>query len=215
MITEPADGKTAEKPPGAVPAETAPGEPERLFEPRTWKSARGDTSLVLEETAVGDTEANLWVAAPDDGPSALLAPKHMRELAATLVRRADKIDPPDKRWEDVPRTPGQVIESFLSSAKTASERTLAEDESPGMTHARIMTVIDGFTVVALMAELEQVAPDRAAMVAEQLGEAYFDGGSVDEWLWEWTENRAKGKPIGFDPPATLPLGEARLEAARG
>lgn len=215
MITEPAGHQATEKPSQAANAEAAPDLPKRLFEGRTWKSSPGANNLVLEPTSDADKNVALWIGTPNDGPGVLLAPKYMRELSAALLRRADKIDPPDRRWEDVPRTPGEIIESFLSSAKSASERTIAEDESPGMTYARIMMTIDGFTVTALMAELEQVAPDRAAMVAEQLGEAYFDGGSVDEWLYEWTEARAQGKPIGFDPPATLPLGAAGSEAPRG
>jgi hypothetical protein len=63
MITEPAGSSTAEKPSEAVES----AEPERLFEARTWKSARGGTSLVLEETAVGDTDANLWVPTGSNG----------------------------------------------------------------------------------------------------------------------------------------------------
>lgn len=215
MITEPADPQAAEKPSEPVPVEAQPSQAKRTFEGRTWKSSRGDSNLVLEPTRDGDQDVTLWVGMPNDGPGVVLSAKHMRQLATELVRRADKLDPAERRWEDVPRTPGEVIESFLSSAKTASERTLADDESPGMTYARIMMAVDGFTVVALMAELEQIAPDRAAMVAEQLGEAYFDGGSVDEWLWEWHEDRAQGKPIGFDPPATLPLGSAHAEVGRG
>lgn len=205
MITDHDDQRTTEEPAEVASDETAPGVPERLFEGRTWASRRGNSNLVLEPTSEGDEDAALWIGAPSDGPSVLLTPKHMRELAATLVRRADKLDPPDRPWKDVPRTPGEILDSFLSSARSASENTLADDESPGMTYARIMMVVDGFTVAALMAELDQLAPDRAAMVAKQLGEAYFDGGSVDEWLWEWAEKRAKGEPIGFDPPATLPL----------
>lgn len=215
MITE-ADGpQTAETPAEAIPAEPAPDRPTRLFEGRTWASRRGASNLVLEPTNEGDEDAALWIGTPSDGPGVLLEPKHMRELAATLVRRADKLDPPDRPWKDVPRTPGEILDSFLSSARSASERTLADDETPGMTYARIMMVVDGFTVAALMAELDQLAPDRAAMVAKQLGEAYFDGGSVDEWLREWAEKRAKGEPIGFDPPATLPLGSAGAEVPRG
>lgn len=179
---------------------------EKKFEARTWKC--GENSLVLEKTSAGDETALMWIGAPDDGPGVLPTPQQMRELAHALAKRADLLDPPDKRWKDLPRTPGQVVHDFLASGKWATQRVWDESEPPMLTYSRHAHIVDCFTVVVLMTELEKAAPDRAKVIAERLGDAYDDGGVIHELLWEWSEDREQGKPIGFDPPATLPLADA-------
>ncbi|GAB2964151.1 hypothetical protein [Saccharothrix stipae] len=178
-------------------------EPKTKFEARTWKCAKN--SFVLEEIGTGDKSVMAWIGAPYDGPGVDLTPKQARELSRALVRRADFLDPPERKWRDVSRTPGEVIASNLATGVAASEHVWDDSEPPMMTYARSMMVVDSFTVAALMAELEQVAPDRAKVVAERLGDAYEDGETACELLWQWQKDREQGKPIGFDPPASLPL----------
>jgi hypothetical protein len=178
----------------------------KQFEARTWKGQRGETSLVLEETTADSDTANVWVARDGDGPSALLAPAQMRQLASELVRRADLIDPPERNWTDVPRTPSAIISDFLGSGKAATEHVWGEgDETPAEMSMRIAHIVSAFTVVALLAELAVVSPARAAAISELLADAWDDGGTVHELIWEWHEAHAAGKPVGFEPEQVLEL----------
>ncbi|ACU39378.1 hypothetical protein Amir_5560 [Actinosynnema mirum DSM 43827] len=182
-----------------------------MFEGKTWPSTSTGHTLNIEPTEKTDTAVDLRLGAQGDGPSIRLTPQQARELARTLVRRADLLDPPDRRWADVPRTPGEIIQASLLTGNAMAERVWDDSEPPIMTYVRNLAVVDSFTIVALMAELAAVAPERAAKVAELLGDAYDDGSTVHEQLWEWARDRASGLPIGFDPPATLPLADTPAE----
>ncbi|MBP2331270.1 hypothetical protein JOF56_011655 [Kibdelosporangium banguiense] len=180
----------------------------KQYDGRTWKNTDGDNSFVMEPTRANDKGIVVWIAAPSDGPGTLLDPQQMREAAAELAHRADLLDPPQREpIGDVPATPGAIIRDFLAFSKKHCDRVFdAKDEE--FRH-RTNHIINGFTIVALMAELERLAPTHAAQVAEYLAEAWDDGGSVHEWLWEWNENHKAGKPVGFDPPASLDLEVSR------
>jgi len=174
----------------------------------------------------GSEESGLEIAAtrPDDG-GILISMDHQdtptvcwsvsaqqaRDVAATLVQRADLIDPPSRRkLGDVPETPAAIIGEFLRQGRELMRLIFDVRSDPDQRH-RIAQLCDGFAIVALMAELEQVAPDRAAVVAERLADCWIDGGSVNEFIVQWFEDHAAGRPVGFNPPPTLPLTVARIE----
>jgi len=178
----------------------------KRFDARTWQGARGTTSLVLEETTADSEAANLWVARDGDGPSVLLSPAQMRQLASELARRADVIDPPKRNWTDAPNTPAAIIGDFLHSGKAATEHIFGTGgETPAESSMRIAHLCTAFAVVAVMAELAAAAPTRAAAISKLLGDAWDSGDTVHELIWEWHEAHAAGKPVGFEPEQVLEL----------
>ncbi|GLZ34844.1 hypothetical protein Lesp02_70310 [Lentzea sp. NBRC 105346] len=191
------------------------------IEGRTWTGrATNNTvaanSLVLEETSRDDEAINVWVAAPDDGPSVQLTAAQARELSRDLVKRADRIDPPKRRrWVDTPRTPEAILAAFLSDANKATEEVWEDPPSEiDVSWMRSMAVVDNFTLVVLLTELMAAAPHRAQVVARVLYDAWEDGGSIHEWIWEWHEKHSKGQPIGLDPALVLELEVERPEEYR-
>jgi hypothetical protein len=169
----------------------------------SWNTGRNDVTLMA--AVKGDFA--LWMAirpnGGEGGEAVELEPGQARSIAYGLLRRADLIDPAPRRPPgDVPATPTAIIAEFLRQTREVSKRILAVD--PEHQHL-IRHLCDEFAVIALMAELEQVAPDRAAAVAARLADAWEDGGSIDEFLFEWREAHAAGRPVGFDPPAILEL----------
>jgi len=171
------------------------------FDRREWTTS--DISVLgLEPTAKDDPDIVLRLGVD----ASVITAKQARELAAELARRADRIDPPVRRWTDVPRTPTSIIGDFLSSGKSATEHVWGDKgESVLESAMRSAHVVSAFTVVALMAELEVVAPARAAALAELLADAWDDGGSVHELIWEWHHDHTTGKQVGFEPEQVLEL----------
>lgn len=132
-----------------------------------------------------------------------------REVAASLVQRADLLDPPARRkLGPCPSTPSEIIGDFLRQGEFLRKHVFSVGSDPEAGH-RIAQMCDGFAIVALMAELEQLAPERAAEVASRIADCWEDGGSVGEFLYDWNEAHKAGRPVGFDPPATLPLAITR------
>lgn len=169
-----------------------------------------ETGLGLMETRPGDERIHISLDHEDAETITWSASaQEARQVAAALVQRADLIDPPSRRkLGEVPGTPSAIITEELRVAGLLSEHVFETLSDPDG-HHRIARLTDGFAIVALMAALEQVAPQRAADVAEQLADCWIDGGSVHEFLWEWREAHAAGRPVGFNPPATLPLAVTR------
>jgi DNA-binding CsgD family transcriptional regulator len=69
-----------------------PGKPGMPVLPRSWHGLN-DNTLVIEVTNANDAVVNLWVAAPNDGPSVLLSADQARAVGADLIRRGDLIKP--------------------------------------------------------------------------------------------------------------------------
>lgn len=169
----------------------------------SWNTGRNDVTLMA--AVKGDFA--LWLAigpnGGEGGEAVELEPGQARSIAYGLLRRANLIDPaPQPKNRDVPASPIAIITEFLRQTREVSKRILAVD--PEHKHL-IRHLCDEFAVIALMAELEQIAPERAAKIAERLADAWEDGGSIDEFLFEWREAHAAGRPVGFNPPPVLPL----------
>jgi hypothetical protein len=170
---------------------------------RTWTS--DIRSVVLEPTTPDDDTIDLSIYESNDGPGVSLTAQQVRELACALAQHADIIDPPKRRgFGECPNTPSQIIRDYVEHGHRHAERVFDTSSDPEGTH-RISHMVNAFTIVALMSELDQVAPARAAKVAEILGDAWEAGDTVHEWLYIWHAAHTVGKPIGFNPPATLPL----------
>lgn len=177
----------------------------KKFDARTWNTSER-TAFVLEETKPGDSAIHAWIARDGDGPSTPLTAQEAREVSAELAHRADLLDPPKRPpLAEVPATPTAIIADYLRVAKTHMDKVFDVNVDTKTSYHRTMMIVDSFAVVALMAELEHIAPEHAARVAERLADAWEDGGSVHEFLWEWNEKHQQGKPVGFNPPATLDL----------
>lgn len=184
------------------------------FGTESWPVAEsltgGRRDVKLIETVPNDT--NIWLAVgaedPSDGVAVGLEPGQARSIAYGLLRRAELIDAaPRPKTRAVPATPTAIITEFLRQTREVSNRILNVD--PEHKHL-IRHLCDEFAVIALMAELEQIAPERATKVAERLADAWEDGGSIDEFLFEWREAHAAGRPVGFNPPPVLPLDVRRV-----
>ena len=108
---------------------------------------------------------------------------------------------------EAPNTPSAIIGDFLRAGTRALEPDYAENVSlePARDLLRAFVPVNAFAIVALMAELEQLAPHRAAAVAERLGRAWDAGDDVFEFLHDWHDQHARGVPVGFHPTATLGL----------
>ncbi|MGW5645037.1 hypothetical protein ACWEV3_40850 [Saccharopolyspora sp. NPDC003752] len=104
-----------------------------------------------------------------------------------------------------PNTPSAIIGDFLRSGTKALDLHYAENVSLETARdlLRALVPVNALAIVALMAELEQVAPDRARRIAERLGNAWDAGDDVWELLHDWHARHAHGRPVGFEPPATL------------
>jgi hypothetical protein len=168
-----------------------------------WNTGRNDVTLMA--AVKGDFA--LWLAISpnggEGGEAVELESGQARSIAYSLLRRADLIDPaPKPKIREVPATPTAIITEFLRQTREVSKRILAVD--PEHQHL-IRQMCDQFAVIALMAELEQIAPERAAKISARLADAWEDGGSIDEFLFEWREAHAAGRPVGFNPPPVLPL----------
>jgi hypothetical protein len=184
------------------------------FGTESWPVAEsltgGRRDVKLLDTVPNDT--NIWLAVgaedPNDGVAVGLEPGQARSVAYGLLRRANLIDPaPQPKTREVPATPTAIITEFLRQTREVSKRIL--DVDPEHQHL-IRHLCDEFAVIALMAELEQIAPERAAKIAARLADAWEDGGSIDEFLFEWREAHAAGRPVGFNPPPVLPLDVRRV-----
>lgn len=175
----------------------------------SWNTGRRDVTLM----AAVKGDAVVWLAIGDHGGDAgeavELEPGQARSIGYGLLRRAELIDPASPRKASgVPATPTGIITEFLSQTRELSRRILAVDAE----HKHLIRhLCDEFAVIALMAALENAVPDVAAEVAERLADVWEDGGSIDEFLYEWRGKHAAGQPIGFNPPPTLPLDVARIE----
>ncbi|SDZ57266.1 hypothetical protein SAMN05216215_110717 [Saccharopolyspora shandongensis] len=106
-----------------------------------------------------------------------------------------------------PNTPSAIIGDFLRHGTKALDLHYAENVSLETARdlLRALVPVNALAIVALMAELEQIAPDRARRVAERLGRAWDAGDDVWELLHEWHDQHARGIPVGFHPTATLGL----------
>ncbi|MFI0469267.1 hypothetical protein ACH347_34775 [Saccharopolyspora sp. 5N102] len=110
-----------------------------------------------------------------------------------------------------PNSPSAIIGDFLRHGTKALDLHYAENVSLETARdlLRALVPVNALAIVALMAELEQVAPDRARRIAERLGHAWEAGDDVWELLHEWHDQYTRGIPVGFDPPATLDVGVRR------
>lgn len=168
-----------------------------------------DFGLCISSTKTGDTSVYISTDAYEQSTGVNLSVSNVREIAAALVQRVDLIDPPSRRKiGDVPKTPAEIVGEFLRFGTLHTKRFFDSARDPEGNH-RISHIVNAFTIVALMAELEQVAPARAAEVAERLADSWDDGGSVSEFLHEWSDDHAAGRLVGFNPPAVLPLDVSR------
>jgi hypothetical protein len=174
----------------------------------SWNTGRLDVTLMA--AVKGDFA--LWLAIGPNGgevgEAVELEPGQARSIAYGLLRRAELIDPaPRPKTREVPATPTAIITEFLRQTRDVSNRIL--NVEPEHKHL-IRHLCDEFAVIALMAELEQIAPERAAKLAARLADAWEDGDSIDEFLFEWREAHAAGRPVGFNPPPVLPLDVRRV-----
>lgn len=187
----------------------------KTIEGRTWPLANGH-KLTVEEATPGDTAVQLWAATPEEQPGVFLTAEQARALSRDLVKRADRIDPPKRRrWVDTPSTPEAILAAFLSDAKKATEQVWEDPPTEiDVSWMRSMAVVDNFTLVVLLTELMAAAPHRAQVVAQVLYDAWEDGGSIHEWIWDWHAKHAKGEPIGLDPALVLELEVERPEEFR-
>ncbi|GLW91814.1 hypothetical protein Aglo03_26300 [Actinokineospora globicatena] len=171
-----------------------------------------DSVLTLAEILPDHAYQSMTVTERTTLANINLDAEYMRKLAAQLLQRADIIDLPKPRpWTETPSTPAAIISEYLRYAN-ANAGHWDSNSDPEQRH-RVSHLINGFTIVALMAELVQQAPARAAEVAQTLADCWDDGGSVHEFLHQWKHEHAAGHDVGFAPPITLALLDLRRKHA--
>ncbi|GAA2773600.1 hypothetical protein [Saccharopolyspora taberi] len=118
-------------------------------------------------------------------------------------------------------TPADIINDFIraGNAATANDwmkkmRAEIEPEFFQM-FMRGQVVSSALAVVALMAELERLAPERAKAIALRLNEAWEDGEQVHTLLNHWMAEWLFGRQVGFTDQEMLLLEVDRLGAAPG
>lgn len=118
-------------------------------------------------------------------------------------------------------TPADVINDFLREGNAATthdwlQKARAELEPEFFQLVmRGKVVTSALAVVALMAELERLAPERAKAIALRLNEAWEDGEQVHTLLNHWMAEWMFGRQVGFTEQEMLPLEVDRLGAAPG
>ncbi len=89
----------------------------------------------------------------------------------------------------------EQLDWWLKHAKSIHDRNLYEDNK-ALWYESISTEVQGFGVIYLIAVLRQIDPAVADIASRHLY-ASWDSGEIGEWVYEWSEQLAAGKPLSI------------------
>lgn len=89
----------------------------------------------------------------------------------------------------------EQLDWWLKHSKSIHERNLFEDNKP-LWYESIATEVQGFGVIYLIAVLVQLDP-RVANIASRYLYGAWDSGELGEWVYDWAETVAAGKPLSL------------------
>lgn len=185
----------------------------------------GVVDLRLIASAVADLD---WSSpdpkhyASEDGRD--LGQKYRDAMRKAELAEPPAVDPEDRKSGDIPHEALPMVSMFLDSYQRCHDRTSNEDhpryvpfELPdGTTNpewgALIIRMCDAFTNSYVLAALHRTDPEVADSVASTLAD-WLESGETGEWVWQWRQEIAAGKPPTLPGVPTPISGELFAEAS--
>lgn len=146
-------------------------DPEHFKDPANSAALQQVQAIIREWMTVEDNGAPICLMGDDEADAAARG----AEPSQTLLR--------------------EQLDWWLKHAKSIHDRNLFEDNK-ALWYESISTEVQGFGVIYLIAVLRQIDPAVADIASRHLY-ASWDSGEVGEWVYDWSEQLAAGKPLSI------------------
>lgn len=179
----------------------------------TGRSVSTGDAVVLRDLA--ERLSGLDWSFTDDPPADLRAAVYAAVRAAAMTEPSGQEFPAHDAWGrgeaggGLPRLAQPLIAEFLDDYQSAHNRTVGPDAiplrvpdpdnpdgrpNPDWDHA-IMAKVHDYGLAYLLAALHRIDPEVADSAAAALADAWDDGDGLGEWVYQWRQELAAGRPL--------------------